>query len=256
MTFSIITICFNAESTIAPTLRSVAEQSFGDYEHLIQDGASTDNTVTLCQSIMPDSRRKIVSERDGGIYDAMNRAMARAKGEYLIFLNAGDSFPSKTTLEEYVKAIDSNGRPGIVYGQTMLVDEQRRIIGPRHLTAPEQLSVKSFRQGMLVCHQAMAVRRDIAPDYDTRYRFSADFDWSIKCLKASSANVYIATVTAHYLSEGATTANRRKSLIERFRIMCHYYGTLPTLLRHIGFALRDFRRRHSSSCSSPSSASC
>ncbi|MDE7389123.1 MAG: glycosyltransferase [Muribaculaceae bacterium] len=242
MLFSVITITYNAAGVIAPTLRSVAGQTFTDFEHLIQDGGSTDATLDLCRADATPGQ-SIVSGRDGGIYDAMNRAMARAKGDYLIFLNAGDAFPSADTLRRYADAIAAGGRPGIVYGQTTLVDADRREIGPRHLTAPQQLTLRSFARGMLVCHQAMAVKRSIAPEYDTRYRLSSDYDWVIRCLKRSSHNLYTGCVTALYLREGATTAHRRRSLTERFRIMCRHYGALPTICRHLGFALRALRRR-------------
>ncbi len=242
MLFSVITVSYNAVSTIEPTLRSVGEQTWTDYEHIIMDGASTDGTVDLCRRYASD-RTLIVSEPDKGIYDAMNKAMERASGTYLIFLNAGDSFPSPSTMADYAADITAHGQPGIVYGQTTLVDLERRPIGPRHLTAPDHLTVNSFASGMLVCHQAMAVKRSIARPYDLAYRFSADYDWVIGCLKRSPGNYYTGRCTALYLSEGVTTANRRRSLIERFHIMCRHYGTLPTLARHLGFALRALLRR-------------
>ena len=96
---------------------------------------------------------------------------------------------------------------------------------------------------MLVCHQSFVALRRIASPYNLKYRFSADYDWCIGCLQHSRHNVgLIDTVFTDYLDEGATTRNRRASLIERFRIMCFYYGTLPTVLRHFGFAFRALAR--------------
>ncbi len=165
-----------------------------------------------------------------------------AKGEYLIFLNAGDSFASPDTLSHFAEAIRRHDYPGIVYGQTKTVDSERTVIGDRHLRAPEQLSLKSFADGMVVCHQAMAVLRKISDRYDTSYRFSADYLWAIHCLQHSRHNVYLDECVIHYLNEGTTTANRYSSLLERLRIMCRYYGVLPTLLRHVKFAYRSIRR--------------
>lgn len=230
--FSIITITFNAERTLPPTLQSVAEQTCADYEYLLIDGASKDGTVALAQAA-PIANKRILSEPDRGLYDAMNKGLRLARGKYVIFLNAGDSFPSPDTLQLYADAAMANPEAGIIYGQTELVNEQRQVIGPRHFTAPKHLTANDFSRGMLVCHQAMAVRRDLAPLYDLRYRFSADYDWSVKVLKASPLNVYIPATTAHYLAEGMTTANRRASLLERFRIMTRHYGLLPTLLTHL-----------------------
>ena len=240
--FTIITPTFNAAATIGRTLASVDSQSFTDYEHLIVDGNSKDGTLATSEKFSND-RRTIISEPDAGLYDAMNKGMARTKGQYLIFLNAGDCFHSNDTLSIIAKAIKDNAMPGIVYGQTLLVDNDGNTVGPRHLTAPDQLTLASFANGMLVCHQAFVALRKICGGYDLRYRFSADYDWCIRCLQHSRLNVGLTdTVFINYLNEGLTTKNHRKSLMERFKIMCYYYGTLPTIFRHIGFALRWYRR--------------
>ena len=241
--FSIITVCYNAADNLRKTLASVERQTFGDYEHIIIDGSSTDSTAELLKTAADDSRRVIVSESDKGIYDAMNKGLGRAKGEYLIFMNAGDIFAGDDTLNVYTDVITEHNHPGIVYGQTLLVDTDGTIVGERHLKAPEHLTLDSFAQGMVVCHQAMAVSRRIAPLYDTRWRFSADYEWVVKCLQKSHSNVYTGQVMCHYLSEGTTTANRKASLVERFRIMSRYYGFVPTVLRHFKFALRFIRSK-------------
>ncbi len=235
--FSIITVCYNAADDLARTIASVDSQTFTQFEHLVIDGASSDNTPRVLSDASSE-RRIIVSEPDNGIYDAMNKGLGKASGQYLIFLNAGDVFHDDSTLQTYADCIAQHSSPGIVYGQTILVDSGNNVVGERHLRAPEHLTYNSFAEGMLVCHQAMAVLRRIAPLYDTKYRFSADYDWCVKCLQHSRHNVYTGKVMCNYLSEGLTTANRRASLIERFRIMSHYYGFVPTVLRHFKFVIR------------------
>lgn len=118
--FSIITVTYNAADTIEPTMKSVAEQTFNDYEHIIVDGMSTDSTLSMVKSLCTE-HTVINSERDNGIYDAMNRGIDRSLGKYLIFLNAGDSFHNKKTLSVIAERIEQNNTPGIVYGQTILV---------------------------------------------------------------------------------------------------------------------------------------
>lgn len=237
--FSIITVTYNAARTLPRTLGSVGEQTCRLFEHIIIDGGSTDGTLALIEADVAGSPgRIVVSEPDHGLYDAMNKGMGLASGDYLIFLNAGDRFASAGTLQLIADKIMANDYPGVVYGQTDLVDDTGHRIGPRHLTAPPTLSYADFARGMLVCHQAFVVLRRIAPPYSLRYRFSADYDWCIKCLQHSRSNVYAGTVLIHYLAEGLTTANHRASLRERFRIMCRYYGLFPTLVRHIGFFFR------------------
>lgn len=241
--FSIITVTYNAADTVLTTLESVDAQLFLDYEHLVVDGASSDDTLAIIDA-HPSPRRSVTSEPDKGIYYAMNKGIDLTTGKYLIFLNAGDSFHDIYTLEKIAKAIEENNEPGVVYGQTELVDKFGQYIGPRHLTAPEKLTLGSFAHGMLVCHQAFVALRKVTSHFDTRYRFSADFDWCIRCLQHSRKNVgLVDTVLIDYLSEGVTTRNHRASLKERFHIMCYYYGALPTIVRHFGFASRALRRK-------------
>lgn len=234
---SIITVTYNAQSTLSPTLASVKEQMWTDYEHLIIDGASKDSTIQIAKEVSTEKTR-IISEQDNGIYDAMNKGIRHAKGKYLIFLNAGDTFHSKNTLKNIASTIINNNYPGIVYGQTQLVDSNRIRIGDRHLTAPGKLTVNSFAKGMLVCHQAFIASINIISEYNLKYRFSADFDWCIRCLQKSKNNILIPEIIIDYLNEGVTTANHQASLKERFHIMCHYYGTCRTILNHLRFIPR------------------
>lgn len=240
--FSIITITYNAAMELPVTMKSVADQRCHDFEHIIVDGASKDDTLALARSLGVDGLR-IVSERDSGLYDAMNKGIHFAKGKYLIFLNAGDSFASADTLGQYAKAASSS--PDIIYGDTVIVDAGGNILRPRHLSVPQVLSFESFSDGMLVCHQAFCVRRNLAPDYDLKYRFSADYDWTVRCLKASSPEkcINLNSVTIHYLDNGMTEKNKRNSLLERFEIMCRHYGVMRAVGKHLSFIPRAVSRR-------------
>ncbi|MBR5030205.1 MAG: glycosyltransferase [Muribaculaceae bacterium] len=241
MLFSIITVTYNAASVLRPTLESVKEQTFHDYEYLVIDGASSDNTLALVEAAGIENS-VVYSEPDKGLYDAMNKAIDRAKGQYLIFLNAGDAFANAHTLE--LIAETAHDGADVIYGQTQLVDNERKVVGMRHLTAPKSLDWKSFKDGMLVCHQAFIARCELCPHYDLNYRFSADYDWCIKVLKQCRCTAYVGdTPIISFLTDGLTTKNHKKSLGERYRIMCHYYGTLPTMLRHVRFACRHLMRK-------------
>ena len=242
--FSIITVTYNAESTVRRTLASVAEQPCTLYEHIVVDGLSTDSTPDIVRSA-GNPRLRLVSRKDSGIYDAMNNGLAEAQGDYIIFLNAGDTFHSPDTLQVMADAIMDNHYPGIVYGQTDLVDNDGHKVGERHLRAPETLTLDSLKDGMVVCHQAMAVNRRVASAYDLRYRYSADYEWLLRCLQHSRCNVYIPRVICDYLSEGTTTAHHRASLRERFSIMVRYFGVWTAVSRHAKFLIRYLRRRSS-----------
>lgn len=231
---TIITVCYNAEQTITPTLLSVQNQTYEGMEYLVIDGASTDGTLCLVRELAP--RAKVYSEPDRGIYDAMNKGLSYAQGTYVWFLNAGDLLPSVNTVAHLAQeAMAQESLPDVLYGYTRLIDQEGRDLGLRRLSPPKQLNWKSFEQGMLVCHQSFIARRSLAPQYDLSYRFSSDFDWCIRVLRGAKAVHRVDEVLSLYLSEGATTANHRRSLYERWQIMCRYYGFGRTLWQHVRF---------------------
>ena len=236
--FSIITVTYNAASVITPTLQSILAQSYTEYEFLLIDGGSSDNAVELVRN-SGVRIATLVSERDKGLYDAMNKGIAHATGDYLCFLNAGDSFHAPDTLEKMAACCAGRAAlPDILYGETAEVDAERRFVRMRRLQAPEKLDWRSFRHGMLVCHQAFFARRDKAPMYDLSYRLSADVDWCIRVMKESKDIVNTHIVVVDYLQNGLSLQHHRASLIERFRIMAKHYGLLPTILRHMWFVVR------------------
>lgn len=239
---SIITITYNAADEVERTVRSVARQKFTDFEHIIVDGASRDDTIQRARNASKKTLR-ILSEPDNGIYDAMNKGLEMARGRYVLFLNAGDELADPDTLAAYSAGIASES--DIVYGDTTIHDARGRYLRPRHHSAPERLTADSFKNGMLVCHQAFLVRREIAPKYDLQYRLSADYDWCISCLRnADPAKIYnLHRVTVHYLEEGATTRNRFRSLSERFMVMGRRYGWPTAVSRHLFFVPRAIYRR-------------
>lgn len=238
---SIITVTYNAGDVIERTLSSIASQTFRDFEHLVIDGKSKDDT---CEIVRRNglSQTKLISEPDRGLYDAMNKGLKMAKGKYVIFLNAGDKFHDSETLEKYAE--EAKRGVDIVYGDTIIVDADGNKISDRHLSVPEKLTKESFSKGMLICHQAFMARKDIVSDFDLSYRFSADYDWCVKCIEKSEPDKCrnLKTVTIDYLSDGLTDKNKIKSLKERFRIMSRHYGLFKTVGNHIGFVFRALRR--------------
>lgn len=240
--FSIITICYNAEATLEKTIQSVLAQTYPNVEYIVVDGASKDNTLAIINRYRPQLS-KVVSEPDKGLYDAMNKGIGLATGDYLCFLNAGDTFFSANTLQEMVATLPADKQPDVIYGETALVDAEGQFVRMRRLQTPEVLTWRSFRQGMLVCHQAFFARRELVPLYDLQYRFSADFDWCIRIMKQSHLlhNTHLTLV--NYLDEGLTTRNQKASLKERFRIMAKHYGLFSTLLHHLWFVFRAIIKR-------------
>lgn len=235
--FSIITVTYNAGAVLEDTIQSVITQTYRNVEYIIVDGGSKDHTLDIINRYR-EHIHTLVSEPYKGLYDAMNKGIRLATGDYLCFLNAGDELHEDDTLQLMVHSITGTELPDVLYGETAIVDEEGHFLRMRRLSAPEDLNWKSFKDGMLVCHQAFFPRRELAEPYDLRYRFSADFDWCIRIMKKSHTlhNTHLTLID--YLNEGMTTRNHRASLHERFRIMCRHYGYLSTLARHAWFALR------------------
>ncbi len=238
--FSIITITYNAAQWLERTILSILSQSYPDIEYIIIDGASTDGTVDIIKQYAPGISFWS-SEPDKGLYDAMNKGLKHATGDYVWFINAGDSLPNADLVQRIaMKIAKRKHKPDVVYGETSIVDAEGNVLGLRRLRAPKKLTWKSFRMGMLVCHQSFLVKREIAPEYDLSYRLSSDFDWCIRCLKASKANYNTRMVLSYFLDEGLSSQQRKASLKERYDIMCKYYGKFVTTTLHGWFAIRFY----------------
>lgn len=239
--FSIITVTYNAGKVLEDTIQSVVFQTYRNVEYIIVDGGSTDNTLDVAHKYQ-ERISKVISEPDKGLYDAMNKGIRMATGDYLCFLNAGDELHENETLQKIVYTLKGKELPDVIYGETAIVDEEGHFLHMRRLSTPEHLHWKSFKEGMLVCHQAFLTRRELAlaNPYDLRYRFSADFDWCIRIMKQSK-NLHNTHLTLiDYLNEGMTTQNHKASLKERFRIMTKHYGWISTILHHGWFVIRLF----------------
>ncbi|MBO7046291.1 MAG: glycosyltransferase, partial [Prevotella sp.] len=171
-------------------------------------------------------------------------------GDYVCFLNAGDFLPSPDNASRIVAATGHNGdcpqcdQPAVLYGDTNIVDADGHFLHPRRLAPPEHRTWKSFRHGMLVCHQAFYARTDfaIATPYDQQYRYSADVDWCIRVMKAAAREnvplLNLHMVVVNYTEEGQTTLHHRESLLERYRVMNRHYGYLQTFFMHCWFVIR------------------
>lgn len=254
---TIITCTYNAESELEPTLSSVLCQQYGNVEHLILDGASTDRTLSIANDYKAQNDNadnghevKIVSEKDDGLYDAMNKGIEMATGDYLLFLNAGDRLPDADTLSLVAaEAVKDGQMAGVVYGFTDIVDQQGQFICHRRLAPPEHLSWRSFKWGMLVCHQAFYASTQLARHilYNKVYRFSADVDWCIRIMKAAEQQNMplrrVDKVVAHFLDGGMTSANHKASLKERFRVMTVHYGLFSTITMHLIFIIRKVLKK-------------
>jgi len=240
---SIITVCFNAEKFIENTIQSVLAQTYPHIEYIIVDGASRDNTMGVIEKYR--SRiATVISEKDNGLYDAMNKGMQLATGGYLLFLNADDVLASPDVVSNMFATCED---ADVYYGEAMFMDENGQDIGlrseqtPHHV--PEQLTWKSLKHGMVVSHQAYVIRRSLSPLYDLQYRVCADIDWMIRTLKASRKICNTHLVVARFRVGGTSKQHQQLAWKERYRILNHYYGKLANLVNHLFIAGRYLVRK-------------
>lgn len=241
-TLSVITVVYNNARDIERTIRSVVGQTYPHIEYLVVDGGSTDGTVAVIKQYS-DRISQWVSEPDKGIYDAMNKGLAMATGDYVLFMNSGDEIYAPDTVARIFAT-----EPGadIYYGETELFDDNWESLGLRRHYVPERFSWRSFRYGMNVSHQAIYIRRNIVGRYDTQYQLSADIDWVIRAAKQAKRAVNTRMLVAKYLVGGLSKKRHRQSLVERFRIFTKHYGLLPNIINHgvIAFNLAAYYLRH------------
>ena len=229
---SVITVVYNNVSDIERTLLSVLNQTYQNIEYIVIDGASTDGTLDVINKY--DNRiARIISEKDKGIYDAMNKGLKMASGNYVIFINSGDEFfDTETVAAVFASADDAD----IYYGETEMINAAGQSLGQRRHKAPRKFTWRGFKYGMSISHQAIYIKRSIIEPYDSRYQMSADIDWILRAAKKAKSIVNVNRYVAKYLVGGMSKTKHRISLTERFNIMKEYYGLLPTMFNHFVIA--------------------
>ncbi len=224
---SIITVCFNAEKYIERTIESVISQTYPNIEYVIIDGKSKDRTVEIIKKY----EQKIlywVSEKDKSLYDAMNKGLKAATGDYVWFVNAGDRIHNSKTLQQI---IDSSNNEDFIYGDVIRVDEsgnERKWY--KKTPGQGKLSARSFLNGMVVCHQSMIVKRTLAPGFDLNWKLANDIDWSISVLKQCKTTRFVDIPFCYFLEGGFSAHNRWTAVSERFIITKNHFGIVPAVL--------------------------
>ncbi len=233
---------YNGENEIEKTIQSIVNQSYRKIEYIIVDGASKDKTMEIVKRYETQID-KCISESDKNLYDAMNKGITLATGDYIWFMNSGDEIWNYKTVE---KIFSRNVTADVFYGETMLVDETGKELGTRSNLSthklPKALTWKKMNKGMVVQHQSFIVRRAIVEQYDMQYRWAADIDWVIRCLKAAKEVHNVENILSRFLtnrvlgkfySGGSSTKYLYTSLRERFVIFTRHYGLISNIFSHI-----------------------
>ena len=205
MKISIITVCYNSEATITETLKSVQAQTYPDVEHIIVDGKSKDSTLQIV-SAYPHIA-KMISEKDAGIYDAMNKGVALATGEVIGILNSDDLYADNTVLEDVMRCFNEDKNLQILYGNLVYVkkDDIGKVV---RKWKSGNYHGKFFEYGNVPPHPALFVRSSVykeAGNFNQQYRLSADYEFMLRIFKRYSYKVkYINRLMVRMRMGGAT----------------------------------------------------
>ena len=211
--YSIITVCLNSESTIRRCLDSVSSQKFRDFEHIIEDALSTDRTLEI---IDEHDVGGCISEKDDGIYDAMNKGVALSKGKYILVLNSDDEL-----LADFLLECDS------LLGDADFLSSSINLVFPDRMTTwyAKEKSSCGFVWRMPIPHAGLIVKKNVFNEiggFDLRFKTSSDFDFIIKLLKGNYRGVYnIKSLLNFYMGGASQTYN---CVIENHKVHLRHFN--------------------------------
>lgn len=209
---SVITVCRNAAETIEDTIKNVASQSFPDTEYIVVDGLSSDSTVAIIKKQL-SSIDIFISEKDNGIYDAMNKGVKAAKGEWIIFMNSGDFFADPFILEKLALHLQDPDLD-VIYGD-IYVPSEDGTLALKNSEAPRN------RHRMFFCHQSAFVRRKwlIKQPFDIRYKLSADFKFFKRMYLSERHFLKVDMPVSIFDKKGISNTQRNRGLRENIEII-------------------------------------
>lgn len=221
--FSIIIVTFNAEKYIAKTLTSLKIQEHRNFEIILIDGGSSDRTIEIANSFLLENMMHL-SEKDEGIYDAMNKGLSLCSGEYVYFINANDYLESAKVLLNISELIVKYNHPDILYGD-IITYEENSDQSAKYVKQPEVLS-KELLMKRTICHQSLFAKKELFVKYgkfDTSYKICADFYWLSEMVILYDVDVtHVAYPVCYYSTDGVSST--RKYAFERFRALLHFFS--------------------------------
>ncbi len=218
MKISVITVTFNSLPALQRTARSVACQDFADYEYIVVDGASEDGTRDYLDR-QESGITRWVSESDHGIYEAMNKGVRMATGDFCLFLNAGDTFITSHTLSDIVPCLDD---ADIILGNEVLVNENGKMCG---FTPSRGCFTLRHLLTSSVCHQASFIRRRVLLEHPYDESLKLVSDWKFILERYLEGRVIMKTVDidiCFFYAGGRTDKNPDIGRSERARVLSLY----------------------------------
>lgn len=231
MKISVVTVCFNAADLIEDTIKSVVEQTYPEVEYIVIDGKSTDSTTDIIRKYS-DRISYWISEKDNGIYDAMNKGIKAATGDYIIFMNAGDRFAGNSVIEKTVPLLGE---------ETVVSGNWHRCYSNGVVKSASPKALRAFKVEMPICHQATFVKLPYHKQhpFDTSLKLSADYSFFYNAWRSHESFSYIDEVIVDFLeAQGASSENIRTSVIEREKA---WTGEKNLILRRLNLRYQIFR---------------
>lgn len=231
---SVVTVCYNAAGTIASTLDSVRAQTWRPLESVVVDGGSSDGTQAIVAHYS-DVTGTVVSERDKGIYDAMNKGIELARGEIIHFLNADDSFVDEGVVEAAARVFMAEPDVDLVYGDAIY-----RSADAAMLRRFARVNARNLLYGDL-CHQAVFARRRVFERFgrfNLDYRINADYDWLLRVFRGGARVRYLPRAIVNYDAGGQSAANLGFTRAERLRVRLQYTSRPAYRIGEFGYRLR------------------
>ena len=237
MKFSIVTVCWNSAAVLPRAMESLRVQTCRDYEWVVVDGASSDNTMAIVEGF--DAAPVVsVSEPDKGIYDAMNKGVHMASGEYVFFLNSDDALHDEHVLADMAKMLDAGPDIDLLYGNVVYAYPDRQVLRTFAHIDGRTLPFEDL------CHQAAFARRclfDSVGGFDTRFRLNADYDWLIRVFRSGAHTRWVDRRIARFTVGGAHAQDANKLADERRAVRLQYMSPLGLWL---GDGMRRVRHRY------------
>lgn len=188
--FSVVTICFNSSKTINDSLNSLYSQKFNDFEHIIQDGYSTDGTIELINNYKTD-KTFVISKKDSGLYDALNKAIKRCEGEYILLLHSDDCLYDENILQKLFEFITANNHPKVIIAGVEIIGNKRKLKRKWFPSPPSKFKINT---GWMAPHPGIVINRDVAktmPPYDNKLKISSDYNFEISLFRKYYTNTLL-----------------------------------------------------------------
>lgn len=236
---SIITIVLNGNDSLESTITSVINQTYPNIEYIVVDGGSTDGTRNIIKKYEKHIS-KWISEKDDGIYDAMNKGLRMATGRYVWFMNSGDEIYDMHTLSTIITQKED---VDVYYGDAIFKNPQGQLVRWRGLL-PKHLHWKDLAWGMIVSHQAFIAKRSISPSFSTTYRIASDVEWTLRVLRQSKKVVNTKLILTVVLENGISTTQSKLGNKETRAILRENFGIFRITVFRILIILATFCRTY------------